>query len=158
LKYQGTGKVHAFIQEDNLAMTEEELDGFSVLAEYGEKRAPWSGKDWRHRTASWMPGAQPKGKTGYGLIIQAKRNEFYIVGANCRFYLRPQPTLEMVQSPVAIEEGTAQNFANVVSVDEGHFDKNDEFVADRRRSGDEVGRRGFWVEPDINVLRVITCD
>ena len=158
LKSQGTGKVHAFIQEDNLAMTEEELDGFSVLAEYGEKRAPWSGKDWRHRTASWMPGAQPKGKPGYGLIIQAKRNEFYIVGANCRFYLRPQPTLEMVQSPVAIEEGTAQNFANVVSVDEGHFDKNDEFVADRRRSGDEVGRRGFWVEPDINVLRVITCD
>jgi hypothetical protein len=46
----------------------------------------------------------------------------------------------------------------VVSVDEGHFDKNGEFAADRRRNGDEIGRRGLWVEPDINVLRVITCE
>jgi hypothetical protein len=105
-----------------------------------------------------MPRAQPAGKQGYGLLIQAKKNEFYIVGANCRFYLRPQPTLETMQATVMIGEDTAQTFACIVSVDEGHFDKNDEFVADRRRNGDEIGHRGLWVEPDINVLRVITCD
>jgi hypothetical protein len=43
-------------------------------------------------------------------------------------------------------------------VDEGHFEKNDEFVSDRRRNGDEIGHNGLWVEPDIGVLRVITCD
>ena len=159
LKYQGTGKVHAFVQDDNQAMREKELDGFTVLVEYGEKRGPWAGKDWRHRLGSFLPVTPiAKGKPAYGLLVQAKKNEFYIVGANCRFYLRPQPTLEMMQSQVAIGEGIAQNFANLVSVDEGHFDKNGEFIAERRRNGDEVGRRGFWVEPDINVLRVITCD
>jgi len=63
-----------------------------------------------------------------------------------------------MQATVMIGEDTAQTFAYIVSVDEGHFDKNDEFVADRRRNGDEIGHRGLWVEPDINVLRVITCD
>jgi hypothetical protein len=157
LKYQGTGKIHDFVQHDNLAMREEELDGFSILAEYGEKRAGWSGKDWRHRSGSYMPVAS-KSKLGFGMVIQAEKNEFYIVGANCRFYLRPTPTIEMLQTPVSLGEGVTQNFANIVSVDEGHFDKNDEFVIDRRRNGDEIGHRGFWVEPDINVLRIITCD
>jgi hypothetical protein len=64
----------------------------------------------------------------------------------------------MLQTPVSLGEGVTQNFANIVSVDEGHFDKNDKFVIDRHRNGDEIGHRGFWVEPDINVLRIITCD
>jgi hypothetical protein len=42
-------------------------------------------------------------------------------------------------------------------VDEGHFDDSGEFVADRRRNGDNVSN-GLWVEADIGVLRVITCD
>jgi len=158
LKYQGTGKIHAIIQGEHMPTRTVEIDGYTVLAEFGDKRAPWSGKDWRHRTASWMPRAQPAGKQGYGLLIQAKQNEFYIVGANCRFYLRPQPTLETMQATIMIGEDTAQTFSYIVSVDEGHFDKNDKFVADRRRNGDEIGHRGLWVEPDINVLRVITCD
>ncbi len=158
LKYQGTGKIHAFIQEDNLATREEELDGFSVLAEYGEKRAGWSGKDWRHRAAGWTPVPQTKSKPGYGLIIQAAKHEFYLVGANCRFYLRPQPTLETVGALLLSGDSITQNFSFIVSVDEGHLDKNGEFIVDRQRNGDEIGHRGFWVEPDINVLRVITCD
>ena len=159
LKYQGTGKIHAFVQDDNQAMREKELDGFSLLVEYGDKRPLWAGKDWRHRAGSFLPITPiTRGKPAYGLIVQANKNEFYMVGANCRFYLRPQQTMAMMQTQVSIGEGIAQNFANWVSVDEGHFDKNGEFVADRRRNGDEVGRRGFWVEPDINVVRVITCD
>jgi hypothetical protein len=49
-------------------------------------------------------------------------------------------------------------YGYIVSVDEGHFNKNGEFVADRRRNGDEIFRRGLWVEEDTGVLRVITCD
>ncbi|MBA7548024.1 hypothetical protein ES705_40470 [subsurface metagenome] len=42
-------------------------------------------------------------------------------------------------------------------VDEGHFDQNDEFVVDRRRSGDEI-TASVWVEADTGVVRVIMCD
>jgi hypothetical protein len=158
LKYQGTGKIHTFIQEDNVPTWEKEIEGFSLLVEYGDKRTPWSGKDWRHRSPSWMPVPQAKFKAAYGWVIQAARNEFYLVGANCRFYLRPQPTLETIGSSITGGDSFTQNFSFIVSVDEGHIDKNGEFVVDRKRNGDEIGRRGFWVEPDIKVLRVITCD
>ena len=56
------------------------------------------------------------------------------------------------------QDGRAKTFAFLDSVDEGHFDRNDKFVIDRRRNGDEIGSRGLWVESDIGVLRVITCD
>jgi Beta-galactosidase. len=158
LKYQGTGKIHTFIQEDNVPTWEKEIEGFSLLVEYGDKRTPWSGKDWRHRSPSWMPVPQAKFKAAYAWVIQAARNEFYLVGANCRFYLRPQPTLETIGSSITGGDSFTQNFSFIVSVDEGHIDKNGEFVVDRKRNGDEIGRRGFWVEPDIKVLRVITCD
>jgi len=158
LKYQGSGKIHTFIQEDNVPTWEKEIDGFSILAEYGDKRTPWSGKDWRHRSPSWMPVPQAKFKAAYGWVIQAQKNEFYFVGANCRFYLRPQPTLATIGSSITVGDSFTQNFSFIVSVEEGHIDKNGEFVVDRKRNGDEIGRRGFWVEPDIQVLRVITCD
>jgi hypothetical protein len=158
LKYQGSGKIHTFIQEDNVPTWEKEIDGFSILAEYGDKRTPWSGKDWRHRSPSWMPVPQAKFKAAYGWVIQAQKNEFYFIGANCRFYLRPQPTLATIGSSITVGDNFTQNFSFIVSVDEGHIDKNGEFAVDRKRNGDEIGRRGFWVEPDIQVLRVITCD
>ena len=55
-------------------------------------------------------------------------------------------------------DGTAKTFAYIDTIDEGHFDKNGAFLADRRRNGDEFGHRGLWVTSDIGVLRVITCD
>jgi hypothetical protein len=63
-----------------------------------------------------------------------------------------------MQPNLLVMPGSIKMYANIVSVDEGHFNGQEEFVADRRRNGDEVGRRGLWVEPNIGVLRVITCD
>jgi hypothetical protein len=92
------------------------------------------------------------------MVIQANKNEFYIVGANVRFYLRPIPTLDTMEAFVFVGDDTVKTFTFLASVDEGHFDKKGEFVADRKRNGDEIGHRGLWVEPDINVLRVITVE
>jgi hypothetical protein len=157
LKYQGTGKIHAFIQNEQNAVRVEDLDGWSILAEFGDRRASYAGKDWRHR-ATWSPTPQTKAKAAYAVVIQAEKNEFYIAGANTRFFLRAHPTLKTVDTGVVNAEIPTVSSNFVVSVDEGHFDKNGEFAADRRRNGDEIGRRGLWVEPDINVLRVITCE
>jgi hypothetical protein len=44
-----------------------------------------------------------------------------------------------------------------ISVDEGHFDTNGEFIVDRQRSGDAICG-GAWVAPDVGVVRVILCD
>jgi len=39
-----------------------------------------------------------------------------------------------------------------ISVDEGHFDTNGEFIVDRQRSGDAICG-GAWVAPDVGVVR-----
>ena len=44
-----------------------------------------------------------------------------------------------------------------VTVDEGHFDDEGNYVVDRRRNGDEIDS-GAWVEPDVRVVRVVMSD
>jgi hypothetical protein len=94
---------------------------------------------------------------GRGLIIQAAKNEFYLVGANYRLFLRPNPGYMKTQSPRAVVDPMPKQHGYFMSVDEGHFDKNGVFTVDVVRNGDEISR-GLWVEPNIGVLRVITCD
>ena len=157
LKYQGTGKIHAVIQEGkNVEILD--LNGFEGLIEFGAKGAPGAATDWRRMKVSWLGNPiQAAPNPGCGLVIQAGKNEFYLVGSNYRMFLRPKLTLENMPAMLLTPDGRAKTFAFIDSADEGHFDQNDEFVIDRRRNGDEIGNRGLWVESDIGVLRVITC-
>jgi hypothetical protein len=38
---------------------------------------------------------RPAGPRGWGLVIQAEKKEFYLVGDNVQLYLRPKPTVKM---------------------------------------------------------------
>jgi hypothetical protein len=158
LKYQGSGRVYAATQDGNVPSQLLDMEGFTGFLEFGDKRGLWAGTDWRHRRAAWLGRTPAPVNPAYALLIQSSKHEFYMVGANCRLYLRPKVTLAKMQPQLAMAEGAARTFAYIVSVDEGHFDKNGKFVVDRTRNGDEIGHRGLWVEPDISVLRVITCD
>jgi hypothetical protein len=157
LKYQGTGKVHAIIQEYKQNAQFMDFDGWWGVAEWGEKTIRPQGSDWRHASGYvWKPS--PEMKFGRGLVIQASLNEFYLVGSRCRLFLRRKPEGNKMYADQLVTESMIKVYGYIVSADEGHFDKNGEFVADRRRNGDEIFRRGLWVESDIGVLRVITCD
>jgi hypothetical protein len=81
-----------------------------------------------------------------------------VVGSHCRVFLRHKPTGNTLQSYQLVTESMIKVYGYIVTADEGHFDKNGQFVADRRRNGDEIFRRGLWVEEDTGVLRVITCE
>jgi hypothetical protein len=156
LKYQGTGRVHAVIQEDLLWSQHLDFEGHAGLVEFGAGRDGFVGRDWRHKPIVTIP-EQTDGNRGCGLIIQASKNEFYLVGANYRLYLRPNPSILKTQSPRPVIDPSPRQHGYFTSIDEGHFDNNGEFVVDLVRNGDEISR-GLWVEPDIGVLRVITCD
>jgi hypothetical protein len=88
---------------------------------------------------------------GRGLVFQVSKNEFYLVGVNYRLRLRPKPSADKKQAPLAIKL-----LGRALSVDEGHFDKNGKFVVDRPRNGDQLGS-GIWVEADVGVVRIIAC-
>ncbi len=146
LKYQGTGKVHAVVQEEGMEVQNLDLDGYMGLIEFGR---------WKQ---SAVPGEQPGLSRGGGLVIQESRNVFYLVGTNYRLRLRARQTTDKMQATLIYTHHRRPEFLKyVVSVDEGHFDQNDKFVSDRRRNGDEI-TNGFGVEADCGVVRVITCD
>ncbi len=141
LKYQGTGRIHAFEEGDP------GIHGRLLYPVDFEGHMGLIGVNDRNPTR------------GAGLLIQAGKNEFYIVGINFRLMLRPKPVLG--RSPVALLGGmdlSHPSFINYTErVDVGHFDKKGKFISDFRRNGDDM-RGGVWVGPDDTVTRIITCD
>ncbi len=142
LKYQGTGKIQAVEQEEGMEHhglfgMQMDFDGYMGLIEFGDEM-----------------GSQ-RSERGAGLVIQANKNEFYLVGVNYRLLLRHKPASVALLAGNDLSHISFGNY--FMSVDEGHFDQNGEFVSDRRRNGDSV-RGGIWVGSDDGVVRVITCD
>jgi hypothetical protein len=135
-----------------------DLDGYLGLVHFGDGRLPF-GIDKSQLLQGEIPAdGQPAGSNrGRGLIIQAGRNVFYLVGARYRFLLRPKQTAADRQAPLPIAESVLNNQIPYLSVDEGHFDKNGKYVIDRRRSGGPSGHR-VSVEPYSGVVRVIMSD
>ena len=89
LKYQGTGRVHAVVQEENLVAQRLALDGWLGLVEFGAgpgRAFPGTGAT----CAKPLAGAGRRPRAAAGWSIQAGRNEFYLVGADYRLVLRPQ--------------------------------------------------------------------
>ena len=155
LKYQGTGKIYAIIQEEYTAQQLLNLEGYLGRIQFGGGPSVGIGRDWRHNIARDMNwGTIVNKDRGYGLVIQANRDEFYLAGVNYRLFLTPRLSPDKPQ-PLAFQDNVVHG--RQLRVDEGHFDQNGKFVVDRRRNGDNVSG-GLWVEADIGVLRVITCD
>jgi hypothetical protein len=157
LTYQGTGKVHAIVQEENMGSQQVPLDGWLGLAEFHEMETMQVFKDWRHPPQRIVGSIAMSNKRGRGLVIQASKNELYVTGANFRLVVRPKlPPAQALDMSVT-KDYLLVGLSQFVAVDEGHFDDNGAFVTDHRRNGDEVDH-GLWVEPDCGVLRVILCE
>jgi hypothetical protein len=90
-------------------------------------------------------------------VFQANRQEFYLVGANYRLFLRPKLAPEKMLDASFVSDFWLSKLAHQLKVDEGHFDRNGDYIVDRRRNGDAING-GIWVEPDTGVVRVIMCD
>jgi len=68
-----------------------DFEGYRGLIQFGAEQAPSAWKDWRHPPDETMFKEQPdESNRGRGLIFQASKNEFYIVGANYRLFLHPK--------------------------------------------------------------------
>jgi hypothetical protein len=157
LKYQGTGKIHAVVQEENMQAQPMPLDGWLGQVLFGESIVLPLREDWRHMPEWPQAGEQNRGRRGRGLVIQTAANEFYLVGADFRLLLRRKLPPERMLDASLAREHLLVRLPHYVSVDEGHFNQHGTFVVDRRRNGDEIDS-GVWVQPDCGVVRVIMTD
>jgi hypothetical protein len=157
LKYQGTGKIHTVIQEEQMDAMRLDLGDYLGWIMFGSGPAPHARKDWRHSPGP-VPSVVPtEGSRSRGLMIQASPKEFYLVGVNFRLFLRPKLSPELSRDATLANLPWLARQTRYVSVDEGHFNEQGEFVVDRRRNGDEHDT-GLWVEADTGVVRAILCD
>jgi hypothetical protein len=157
LKYQGTGKIHPVIQEEQMDAMRLDLGDYLGWIMLGAGPAPRVRKDWRHNPGRLPSEVPTEGDRSRGLVIQANRKEFYLVGVNFRLFLRPKLSPESGRDATLANLTWLARQSRYVSVDEGHFSEQGEFVVDRRRNGDEHDT-GLWVEADTGVVRAILCD
>ena len=157
IEYQGSGKIHAVVQEENAGAQTLDLEGYTGIAQFGAGRMPYAGKDWRHPPKRLPFADLPEEERGRGLVFQVSKHEFYLVGGGYRLFLRPKTSPERQLDTSLARDHLLTRLANYVLVDEGHFDENGAFVVDRRRNGDETDP-GVWVETDVGVVHVVLCD
>lgn len=145
LKHQGTGKVHAVVQEENQWMQRLDLDGYVGKVQFGPVRGPGARPD---------DGVERRGR---GLVIQAGMHKFYLVGDCFRLALRrkrpPHNAVDLGSSSVYFTLPLHQ----FISLEEGRFDGAGRFVVAHRRNGDDISQ-GLWVTPETGVVRAILCD
>lgn len=133
------------------------LDGYIGVVQFGGGRSGMSPTDFRHRRNQ----VTAKGfgdNNARGLVIQASKHEFYLVGVGWRICLKPK--LAPDKNRTSLSPGDLvfdQIQEHYLSVDEGYFDKKGKFVVTNRRNGGHVNW-GLWVEADIGVVRVLLCD
>ena len=154
LQYQGSDRIHAVVQEEGMGHQIFDFEGYHGMAYFGNGPIPFISRDWRHVTSGLERLLAPDVDRGRGLIFQVSEHEFYIVGSHFRLILRPRSPFDQSIDPTLSNSFLRTRLSNYVSVDEGYFDADDNFVALRRRNGDETDG-GVWMAADVGVVRVL---
>jgi hypothetical protein len=156
LKYQGTRYIHAVTEEEDIEAQLLDMEGWFGAAVFVEGTIPNTPTDWRHKNIK-LPAVKNGVNRGRGLVFQTAKNEFYLVGAGYKLFLRPKLPPKQMLDATYVSEYWQTKLIHQIGVDEGHFAKDGKFIVDRQRSGDAICG-GVWVAPDVGVVRVIMCD
>lgn len=143
LAYQGTGNVHAVVQE------EEDLEKYIDFGDYaGLVKYTNDERGMGERLYSHMPGHQ----RGRGLIIQTGQQQFHLVGTGFKLLLSKKRHPKQMHSMGSQES----RFAGYVSVEDGYFKDDGTWENLRYRNGDETDY-GVLVRPGT-VVRIHAGD
>ncbi len=157
VRYRGTGNIHAVVQEEYAS--EQRIDlgkyagfvRFFQLDPYTHQIDPGAGPlDFRHRD-------KIKEERGRGLLIQTGEREFYLSGGGYRLLLYRK---DMLRAPLSVfysSDFIKSRSIDYLSVEEGFFDTDRNWITTRKRSGDESDY-GVWVHPDVGMVRVILSE
>lgn len=141
LELQGSGRIHAVVQEDLQYEQLIDLGEYWGLAQFN----PGSRMDYEHNAVKTH---------GRGLVIQRGEHEFYAGGAGFRLVLRKKRSSLFNAAMSNAVEGFQTRLLNYVAVEEGTFDEEGRWRVKRRRNGDESDF-GVWVTPDVGLVRVV---
>lgn len=155
VKYRGTGKVHALVQQEFMEKLYLRLAHYHVEAKFISACSERYGLGCRINPQDPANGDILTTR-GRALLIQTGEHEFFLSGAGVKvdFIQRPNPEEEDSYAHLTSRQSGTLNF---LSVEEGHFDGED-WVVDRYRNGDESNfelfvHRGQTVRIRLNPKR-----
>lgn len=136
IKYHGTDRIHAIIQEEFAEKQYIKLPDYHVIAKFQGRRINRNSKDTR----------------GRGILVQTGEHEFYLAGTNIGldFIKRPEANDDNPFIRLTSRQATQLNF---LTVEEGHFE-NGEWVVDFYRNGDEANYELYVNEGEIVRIRL----
>ena len=153
LRYHGTGRVHALVQQEFMDRQYLRLAHYHVEAKF-INRLPG-------RTSSFINTLDPANSDvltarGRALLIQTGEDEFFLSGCGVRVDFRRRPDPEMENS-YPLVQSRQNGTLNFLSVEEGHFE-GEKWVCERYRNGDEANfevyvHRGETVRIRLNPAR-----
>ena len=133
LKYRGTGRVHALVQQEFMDKTYLRLEGYHIEAKFVNADGRWGMGSFLNTSAP--ENADILTARGRALLIQTGDYEFYLAGCGVKvdFRRRPDP---LDDDPWPTLMSRMNGTLNFLSVEEGHF-AGEQWVCDRVRNGDE---------------------
>ena len=139
IQYHGTGNIHAIVQEEFMDQQLILLPGFRIVAHFDIRRR--------------IPDTRPTLPRGRGILVQTGEYEFFLTGDNVAldFVARPDPEEEMPRFWLACRQSNQLNF---LTVEEGHFDENGQWVVDFRRNGDETNYEVYARQGEVVRIRL----
>ena len=139
LQYHGTGRIHAILQEEFMDQQLILTEGFRIVAHFDIRRR--------------IPDTRETLPRGRGILVQTGEYEFYLTGDNVAldFVAWPDPEEEMPRFWLACRQSNQLNF---LTVEEGHFDEQNQWVVDFRRNGDETNYETYARKGEVVRIRL----
>lgn len=152
-KYQGTHHLYAVTQYEGMSEQFIDFGDYIGSIRFDDKSGDLLAKN-TDRTMDNLHIINPDQlQRGKGLIVYEGSGTFYLAGNAYRLMLFPKKKIEWAVSAAHSADFLNQRCQPFLSVDEGFLDENGTFISHRKRNGDEADY-GFWVTPDVGVVRV----
>lgn len=150
LKYRNTGKIFCVSQEEFQDYTYVERNQYHITFHYGNTNTKGNPL-WRNLRTDNILKENPNVflERGRGIICEVKPDEYYMagVGFSARFLLKSQPD---DRYPGRIYASRAATELSAITIEEGHFTKDGDWVCEFVRRGDEIDY-GAFVYPGVVV-------
>ena len=140
IRYRGTGKVHAIVQQEFMDKQYIRLDGYHIEAKFISAGGGWQriGTRLNQRDPA---NADIIATRGRALLIQTGEHEFFLSGAGVKVDFRRRPD-SLLEDNYPQLMSRASGTLNFLSVEEGHFE-GEQWICDRLRNGDEANYELF---------------
>lgn len=149
LKYQGTGRVHAVVQEEHAADQYLDLGGYIGWVRYMDSDMPYP-----RGYLTPRPPNREAIERARGLVIQADDHEFYLAGGPFRVLFKRKPAPDAELTPQEAARLLTEELPDFYLVEEGYLDDDGTWHAEHWRNGDEV-TGGVWVDFRSGLVRVV---